>query len=667
MAKPAGNRQAKQTKPKCGAGQSCGFTCIAAHKTCTEKLDDAISKAAVEALRSHATAALATVASESTDFRGRSFDEVQNKFSANDAKHTIASTVVDHGEGITTQKVTLVAADGSGDTLTHTLLRMAAVPASEGVEAQPERIFTLADGAAKEYTDAAKHNYWDESRDSAIRAAISLPADTKSESGNSVQPYETVKILGEGGWGEAVLTNRGTVVKTSVWDRVNNFAKEAELQSVAAEAGVAPKVIAHSDTALEQEYVKGRTFDEIMDSRDSSDLTEAKALLTEAVFKLHNAGIVHNDLHQSNVMLDDSGSVKIIDYGLATRAGKPGANTRAFEFATRADRNQLGGRAAEVMSSIKGELADHENAVLGFAGMWSGTDKAVFAEAQKNLADARGKLEAKYMAAIKPSGQAEPASPAPASYPKPLPYDYSDYDIDLYSKKKAVALDMLKESFVHMFPDLVDKADDYLTAELLRLKQDKVAQRGEIEDLAVENKAADKVAAVEDKLYNRQPTGKTAAEYNTELLAKAKTFALEQGFDNSDLSEREQNVLAAHDFSHPVAHMIFGGNSTDIHQQMGSIMTSDGRPSFSAEESLASAVESLSRGYSLPRAVATAVSQAQRLSITYQDKEPARDYFWSQEFSDHVAGFVSAMVRHPDFKQISQAVRPHNIESGIRA
>ena len=171
----------KQTKPKCGAGQSCGFACIEASRTCTEKLDGAISKAAVEALRSHATAALATVASESTDFRGRSFDEVQAKFSANDAKHTIASTVVDHGEGITTQKVTLVASDGSGDTLTHTLLRMAAVPASDENEAQPERIFTLADGAAKEYTDAAKHNYWNESRDSAVRAAIIRQDEPKQE------------------------------------------------------------------------------------------------------------------------------------------------------------------------------------------------------------------------------------------------------------------------------------------------------------------------------------------------------------------------------------------------------------------------------------------------------------------------------------------------------
>ena len=171
MAKPAG----KQTKPKCGAGQSCGFACIEASDTCTEKLDGAISKAAVEALHGHATAALATVATESTDFRGKSFAEVQSKFSANDAKHTIANTIVDHGGGITTQKVTLIASDSSGDTLTHTLLRMA----SNGD--QPERIFTLADGMAKEYTDRFDTGYWNESRDAAVRAAISRPAASKAK------------------------------------------------------------------------------------------------------------------------------------------------------------------------------------------------------------------------------------------------------------------------------------------------------------------------------------------------------------------------------------------------------------------------------------------------------------------------------------------------------
>ena len=454
MAKPAGNRQAKQTKPRCGAGQSCGFACIEASDTCTEKLDGAISRAAVEALRSHATAALATVATESTDFRGKSFDEVQSKFSANDAKHTIASTVVDHGEGITTQKVTLVASDGSGDTLTHTLLRMAAVPASDGVEAQPERIFTLADGAAKEYTDAAKHSYWNESRDAAIRAAISKPPE----------PTETK-----------------AVEPTS--DKPNN----------------------------------------------------------------------------------------------------------------------------------------------------------------------------------------EAALPTPDSYPKPLPFHYSVKQLAQNpTTNKPEDPEEYKAAFQHMFPDLAAKTADYMKTETLRASQQDETYSRDSESVAAEDAKAATLAVAENKLYGRQPTGKTAAEYNTELLGKAKTFALEQGFDNSHESQRVQDQLAAHDFSHPTAHLIFGGDSKAIYDKIGGGVTDkDGKPSYSAEEGIVAALEMLSRGASAPRAVAYAISFAGLLAGSFKDNDPD-DHFQSQEFSNHVAAFVGAAMRHPDFEQISQALRPHNRDFGVR-
>ena len=355
----ANQTNGKQTKPKCGAGQSCGFACIEASRTCTEKLDGAISKAAVEALRSHATAALATVATESTDFRGRSFDEVQAKFSANDAKHTIASTVVDHGEGITTQKVTLVASDGSGDTLTHTLLRMAA----DGD--QPERIFTLADGMAKEYTDAAKHNYWNESRDAAVRAAISLPADrplvvaepapnqTADEPApdaklGPVQPYTVVKKLESGAVGIAELTDRGTVVKTELKHRNKSLGltfdleREAQLQQLAASLGVAPKVLAVDKEHIEQELAPGKSLADLTTNNWSPDTPESLKLVEKAnasvglsMMKLHSVGLVHNDLHGGNVLVDSDGSTKIIDYGASTKSGEENSPTPSQEFARR--------------------------------------------------------------------------------------------------------------------------------------------------------------------------------------------------------------------------------------------------------------------------------------------------------------------------------------------
>jgi len=374
MAKQTG----KQAKPKCGAGQSCGYACIAAHETCTETIDPTISKAAVEALRGHATAASAAVASESTDFRGKSFDEVQSKFSANDAKHTIANTIVDHGEGITTQKVTLVASDGSGDTLTHTLLRMAAVPAAEGNEAQPERIFTLSDGAAKEYTDASKNNFWNESRDAAVRAAVGKPAEpteTKTESFSEIKPYKTTKTLGEGGFAVAVLTDRGTVVKTALPGKASDFPREAEMQARAADAGIAPKVLAAGQAGLEQELVKGPDLETMQQTDwakdDDADLspktTRAGEAAGLAMMQLHAAGVVHNDLHEGNVMLDEaSGKVRIIDYGTANSTDSDNylsRGTRVEEFIRRKP-DYDHPEARRVSTEIKPQLDDYKAAVL---------------------------------------------------------------------------------------------------------------------------------------------------------------------------------------------------------------------------------------------------------------------------------------------------------------
>ena len=148
-------------------------------------------------------------------------------------------------------------------------------------------------------------------------------------------------------------------------------------------------------------------------------------------------------------------------------------------------------------------------------------------------------------------------------------------------------------------------------------------------------------------------------------MAKAKTFALDQGFDNSHEPQAKQDKLAAHDFSHPTAHLIFGGDSKAIYDKMGGGVTdSEGKPSFSAEEGIVASLEMLSRGASVPRAVATGIYLSQQLASTYKDNNS--DYFQSQEFSGHVAAFVGAAMRHPDFEQISQALRPHNRDFGVR-
>jgi serine/threonine-protein kinase len=74
-----------------------------------------------------------------------------------------------------------------------------------------------------------------------------------------------------------------------------------------------------SGDVVVMEYVRGKTLDEIILKRGlrlGQALTYAIPV-AGALTAAHRAGIVHRDLKPANVMVDDSGCVKLLDFGLA--------------------------------------------------------------------------------------------------------------------------------------------------------------------------------------------------------------------------------------------------------------------------------------------------------------------------------------------------------------
>jgi len=75
---------------------------------------------------------------------------------------------------------------------------------------------------------------------------------------------------------------------------------------------------------LVMEYVEGDIFERLINTR-SFDLNEICAIITQVCSALHHAhenGVIHRDLRPGNTMLDQSGLVKVGDFGLARLMGE---------------------------------------------------------------------------------------------------------------------------------------------------------------------------------------------------------------------------------------------------------------------------------------------------------------------------------------------------------
>ncbi len=151
--------------------------------------------------------------------------------------------------------------------------------------------------------------------------------------GQTIAHYHILEKLGEGGMGvvykardlhldRLVAIKLLPPEKTADPERKRRFVQEAR----AASALNHPHIVTVHDVASDEgvdfivmEWVSGRTLGQAIGRKGLklNDALKYGAQIADALAAAHGAGIVHRDLKPGNMMVTDSGLVKVLDFGLA--------------------------------------------------------------------------------------------------------------------------------------------------------------------------------------------------------------------------------------------------------------------------------------------------------------------------------------------------------------
>ena len=146
--------------------------------------------------------------------------------------------------------------------------------------------------------------------------------------------YEIIRVIGEGGMANVYLAmdtilNRKVAVKVLRGDLSNDekFVRRFQREALSASSLNHPNIVEMYDVGeddgnfyIVMEYVDGKNLKQLIRRRTKLSLPEVIDImkqLTDGIAHAHDSFIIHRDIKPQNMLILDSGLIKITDFGIA--------------------------------------------------------------------------------------------------------------------------------------------------------------------------------------------------------------------------------------------------------------------------------------------------------------------------------------------------------------
>jgi serine/threonine-protein kinase len=167
-----------------------------------------------------------------------------------------------------------------------------------------------------------------------ITKTLETPVQKLSTSTLFANRYEILEKLGKGGMGEVYRVKDKKldeemalkVIKPEIAAHegtIERFKNELKLARKIAHRNVCKMYDLHEEGEtpfITMEFVEGKDLKNLIKRKEKLSEKEAIALakqVCEGLAEAHDLGVIHRDLKPQNIMVDDKGAAKVMDFGIA--------------------------------------------------------------------------------------------------------------------------------------------------------------------------------------------------------------------------------------------------------------------------------------------------------------------------------------------------------------